>query len=209
MALWNPNSSHGPRDLSELELSADLIHRSLFAAVTDAELCSALDSPTAFGSTLWTRSNRYLREELVPLKWTISNGKLILRTIHPSKTFAITAVSASGGVADLTAKVRAKNPKGDATARLISKNGTMPFVYGDEAIDAFVNAANDDIPTWFLLYKMTKGSMLCELAYPVEMTGAYVDQWSHRLPLLPLEIGTSSQNFDGPDTGPDFTVEEL
>lgn len=209
MALWSPNSPHAPRTLSELDVSAELVHKVLFAALADAQLCSAFDSPTAFGSTLWTRSNRYLREELVPLKWTITNSKLILRTIHPSGSFAITAASASGAVGDLTGNVRAKNPKGVATAQMIAANQAMPFVFGNAAIDSFRDDTGSAIPTWFLLYKRTDGAILSELSYPVEMTDLYVDKWMVRLPVEPLETGSGPRNWGDPEAGPDFTVEEL
>ena len=207
MALWNPRGARGPQNLSDLDLDVETIHKSLFAAVTDAQLNSKFDSPTAFGHTMWTRTNRYLREELVPKEWTIRNSKLILRTIHPSKWFAVTATSASGGVGDLTAGVQAKNPKGEATRKLITNNGTIPLVYGMEAVDSF-DSAEDEIPTWFLLYKYTSEGVLSELSYPISMSGPYVDSWQFRLPVPPVDLGGLSDNSDGPDSGPDFTIEE-
>lgn len=207
MVAWSPSSLQSPGDLPDLGLTAEIVHRALFAAVTDAQLCTEADAPTASGFILWTRANRYLREELVPAGWTIQQKDLILRTIHPSETFAITAISASGDVGQIGARnVRAKNPKGAAVKRVVDKNGTAPFVFGDPRVDD-VPVEDEDIPTWFLLYKWQEGVIHTELSYPIDMSGSFVDKWKPRLLINPLEVTGFSHDIDDPGSGPDFTVE--
>lgn len=207
MAAWSPSSPQSPRDLPKLGLTAEIVHRALFAAVTDAQLCTKADAPTASGFILWTRVNRYLREELVPMDWTIRQKDLILRTVHPSGAFAITAISASGGVGQIDARnVRAKNPKGAAVKRVVDKNGTAPFVFGDPRVDD-VSLEDEEIPTWFLLYKWQEGVIHTELSYPIDMSGSFVDKWNPRLLIESLEVAGFSDDIDDPGSGPDFTVE--
>lgn len=208
MTLWTPDRLSGPESLDDLGLSVDLVHRSLFSAATDAQLCSDLDSPTAFGFMMWTRANRYVREELRPNDWSISNSNLILRTIHPSGTFAITAVSASGSVGDVTGEVRARNPKGEAVKRMIDRNGTIPLLYGMPEIDAFGDSAGKELPTWFLLYNVTRKAIHSELSYPIDMSGSFVNRWQWRLVNAPLQIEVPGMDDGDAESGPDFPIEE-
>lgn len=154
MVAWSPSSLQDPDGLPDLGLTTEIVHRGLFAAVTDAQLCTEADAPNAPGFILWTRVNRYLREELVPLGWTIHQKDLILRTVHPSGYFAITAISASGGVGNGDARnVRAKNPKGAAVKRVVDRNGTAPFVFGDPRVDRVDDVPieeDEDVPTLVL-----------------------------------------------------------
>ena len=50
--------------------------------VTTADL--AKDNPDIMeGLTRWARTNRFLREELIPLGWRFDNPRNLPRTIHP------------------------------------------------------------------------------------------------------------------------------
>jgi hypothetical protein len=141
------------------------------------------------------------------MDWTVQQKDLILRTVHPSGAFAITAISASGGVGQIDARnVRVKNPKGSAVKRVVDKNGTAPFVFGDPRVDD-VPVKDDDIPTWFLLYRWHENVIYSELSYPIDMSGNFVDRWKPRLLIKPLWVAGFSHTIEGPDSGPDFTVE--
>lgn len=60
---------------------------------------------------------------------------------------------------------------------------------------------------WFLLYKLQQGVIHSELSYPIDMSGSFVDRWKPRLIIDPLDVAGFTYNIDGPDSGPDFTVE--
>ncbi|MFC1409799.1 hypothetical protein ACEZCY_23970 [Streptacidiphilus sp. N1-12] len=187
--------------LRRLGLVVDDIHMPLSGASSEARVCTDLDSPGMAGYTFWSRSNRLLRERLLPQGWSYSNAQQILRTIHPSGEFAITAGSGSGLVGDesasWTGEVRTKNPKGPAVARLVQFNfEQLPLfsIPGREESKQDINA----IPTWFLLYKSTREGLTFELSLPVEMHGKFVDTWRERI-ILP----------DNPFTGPEFDIRKL
>lgn len=209
MALWSPSSAEDPRTVSELDLNVELIHKSLFAAVTDAQLCTEHDSPGAPGYILWSRANRYLREQLIPLGWTTDNTKLILRTVHPSSKFAITAISASGSVGEANGTdVRAKNPKGAAVERVVDYNRMAPLVFGDARVDLPPDLDVSGLPTWFVFYKLLREKVSIEVSYPIVMKDGNVAELRPRLLVEPLELGGFSPDLIGPEDGPDFPVEE-
>ena len=75
----------------------------------------ALDPPIMEGLTRWGRTNRFLREELIPAGWRFDNPRNLPRTIHPSGEFAIVATTGDEltGLADLLPAT--KYAKGFAT----------------------------------------------------------------------------------------------
>lgn len=197
--------------LKSLGLSHGDMAFALDAAAADARMCTDLDSPGAFGYTLWTRSNRYFRERKSSDAWGYSNRDHILRTIHPSGDFAITAISGSGGVGRVGEKVQAKNPKGTAVADVIEVNGQMSFPF-PEISPQEAERPSEDLPTWFLLYSWSEFGISSELSFPVGMHGKLVNTWSERImnPFMPTDPpGIDISTLDAPDDdeGPDVSVE--
>lgn len=198
--------------LAQLGLSTQVIHNALEAAAADARTCTALDAPGAAAYLFWSRSNRYFRELLIPGGWKKSNRHNILRTIHPSEAFAVTAMSASKGVGDPSRPVRAKNPKGAAVAELVQWNQQLSlFRLEDLGITSSEEATRnvDNIPTWFILYRMEETGIAVEVSLPVEMHGKYVDTWAERIMVDPIPFGDEGPDIDingDDDQGPDFDV---
>ncbi|MEU7909550.1 hypothetical protein [Microbispora bryophytorum] len=199
----------------DLDLNSELIERALYMAAADARGCTALDSPGAAGYLFWSRANRYLREALLPEGWKFSNRDWILRTIHPSGAFAITAMSGWGGVADLDKDVRAKNPKGAAVAQLVERNGKQMSLFDlpdQDDMDEVESKDTGGIPTFFILYQENEfGEIDIELSLPVEMHGKYVDTWRVRIPIGKIPPfgdggGKTNINPNNSDEGPDFDV---
>jgi hypothetical protein len=119
------------------------------------------------------------------------------------------AISAEGGVGDLKAEVRSKNPKGPAMARLVRTNGQMAILTPDEVL---YGRELDDIPTWCLLYKREQETITAELSLPIEMNGKFIDEWRERIPLALPDLGDPGADIallDDPldSTGPDVVVE--
>ncbi|MDX3232537.1 hypothetical protein [Streptomyces sp. ME19-01-6] len=181
-------------DLAQLGVSAELFSEATDYAAEQARMCSEFDAPSMPGSIFWSRANRYLAEILTdrekhdpPWNWTKRDS--ILRVVHPSGSHAITAISAHGGVADLDAKVRSKNPKGRAMAHLVENNAKFEALTGQGVFyssdDIAFGRELDEIPLWFLLYGKNKdGSLAAELSLPVKMDGQFVNEWSKRIPVF-------------------------
>ena len=86
--------------LSQLGLSMEILERVVRRADAEASGCTALDPPIMEGLYSLGRTNRFLREELVPAGWRYDNPRNLPRTIHPSGDFAI--VAATGRRVDRT-----------------------------------------------------------------------------------------------------------
>ncbi|MFF8696746.1 hypothetical protein ACF08W_31485 [Streptomyces sp. NPDC015144] len=179
--------------LEDLGVSAKLFTDATEWAAAETRQCTKLDAPAAAGVTFWSRTNRYLAEiltdaEHTPVPWRWTHRDSIMRVVHPDATHAITAISGKGGVGDLDAKPRTKNPKGSAMAYLVENNakyqpdGQGVFLSRD---DIEFGRELDDIPLWFLLYERgDNGKLSAELSLPVKMEGKYVNQWVQRIPLF-------------------------
>ncbi|MEU9920810.1 hypothetical protein AB0H51_05740 [Streptomyces griseoluteus] len=189
--------------LHALGLVPEDIYTPLSRASAEARLSTELDSPGMAGYTFWSRCNRFFREQMMQEQrgWTYSNSQQILRCIHPSGRFAVTAVSASGAVgnekASWSGDIRTKNPKGPAVARLVQRNGEQLPLFDIPGQRIEIPDVTE-VPTWFLLYKSDKEGLSFELSMPVNMHGKYVDTWRERI-ILP----------DNPFRGPEFDIKRL
>ncbi|MEW9521765.1 hypothetical protein [Streptomyces tubercidicus] len=183
--------SHHPTDLAQLGLSTELFDDVVEYATAQARACSEYDGPAMAGTTFWSRSNRRLAEILTNKKktnppWKYTRRDSILRSVHPSGSHAITAMSGHGGVGNPNAKIRAKNPKGRAMAHLVENNAKFEEQTGQGVFysndDLEFGRELDDIPLWFFLYERGKNGLLAaELCLPVKMNGKFVNEWSTRI----------------------------
>jgi len=198
--------------LAQLDLTVDLFFEALDRAAADVRRCTDFDAPAMRGFTFWSRTNRYLAENLTQQGWGYTSRDSILRVIHPSASHAMTAISAAGGVGNLKAGVRSKNPKGSAMAELVEKNGQLAFLSHDEVL---YGRELDQIPTWCLLYKWNRDGVTAELSMPVKMNGKFVNEWQERIPLYLPDLGDPGADIallDDPGDGgvaPQVIVELL
>ncbi|WP_329033855.1 hypothetical protein OHT61_32170 (plasmid) [Streptomyces sp. NBC_00178] len=203
--------------LKQLGVDKKLFEGVLDRAVAEAKMCTEFDAPAMAGITFWSRTNRFLAEHLTdpanrdPI-WKYTARDSILRVVHPSGSHAITAVSGSGGVADLDCSVRSKNPKGRVMAQLVENNtkyersGQGVFSSRDEVE---FGGELDSMPLWFLLYERNaEGKLSAELSLPKKMEGKYVNEWSERIPLfIRTDPGLDIALLDAPDDGDDLDFE--
>lgn len=175
------------RRLKELDLSREKLTVALNLAAGEARLCTRFDSPAQAAVTFWSRSNRFIREEYVPLRWGWSNVDSVLRTYHPENTFCVTAMSGAMGVGDATSTtVRARNPKGDVVRAVVERNVQLELAIPITTERAETRKVDPGIPTWFLLYSWDKDGIAWELSRPTGLTGNYVTIWSERI--IPVRI---------------------
>ena len=199
------------RRLAQLDVSTTLFFEVLDLAAADVRSCTDFDAPGMRGFMFWSRTNRYLAEALTPQEWDRTARDSILRMIHPTRSHCVTGISASGGVGDLKKKVRSKNPKGEAMARVVEMNEQLAMLSHDEAL---YGRELDQIPTWCLLYKRENGTIVAELSLPVKMNGKFVDEWQERIPLDLPDLGDPGADIGllddpGDDDGPEVVVETL
>ncbi|MFE5523458.1 hypothetical protein ACFQ9Q_37925 [Streptomyces virginiae] len=205
--------------LAQLGVNKKIFVDALEWAAGQARMCTEFDAPSMSGITFWSRANRFLAEHLRDPKylaehlkdvnqtlslWKYTRRDSILRVVHPAGTHAITAISGSGGIANLDRQVRSKNPKGRAMAVIVENNAKFERRTGQSVIqsrdDIEFGGELEEMPLWFLLYERTAAGLAAELSLPVKMEGRYVNEWSERIPLFTLpDPGVDIELLDAPD----------
>jgi hypothetical protein len=197
--------------LAELGLTVELIERVVRRADAEASICTALDPPIMEGLTRWGRTNRFLREELLPVGWRFDNPRNLPRTIHPGGEFAIVAATGDEltGLADQLPAT--KYGKGDATVQAIEINDQLMLDFGDLGPGLDDGDGSGDMLTWFLLFHVDDEGFRVELSLPDAIVDGRITSWAERiiLPVLPREDDrlTSLVVPGGDGLGEDVVVE--
>lgn len=172
--------------LAELGLSVEVVERVVRRADADASMCTAFDPPIMEGLTRWGRTNRYLREELVPAGWLFDNPRNLPRTIHPTGEFAIVATTGDEltGLAELLPTT--KYAKGYATAEAVEINGQLTLDFADpEFAEDYVRIADTaTMQTWFMLFHVDEEGFRVEVSLPDAIADGKITSWAERI-ILP------------------------
>lgn len=177
--------------LAELGLTVEIVERVVRRADAEASMCTLLDPPIMEGLTRWGRTNRFLREELVPAGWQYDNPSNLPRTIHPSGEFAIVATTGDEltGLVDLLPKT--KYPKGYATVQAVEINGQLTLDFGDFDLGQDDGQASDtgDLLTWFMLFHVDEDGFRVELSLPDGIVDGRITSWAERIimPVFPRD----------------------
>lgn len=176
--------------LAELGLTAELVERVMRRADAEASMCTALDPPIMEGLTRWGRTNRFLREELIPAGWSFDNPRNLPRTIHPSGEFAIVATTGDEltGLAELLPAT--KYAKGYATAQAVGINEQLALDFCDFDLGLDDDRANArDAATWLLLFHVDEDGFRAELSLPNAIVDGRITGWAERiiLPVFPRD----------------------
>lgn len=177
--------------LVELGLEYEQLERALLRADAEAKLTSDLEPPTAEGITRYNKTNRFLREELVPAGWRFDNSQNFCRTIDPSGTFAIVASSGDEGAGTWVPghKPSTKYSKGETAVRAVAANTQPALDLGEEFADEPVVLP---AAVWYLLYRVTSDHIFVELSLPSAIEGGRIVDWSERIILDPIERAAAS-----------------
>jgi hypothetical protein len=137
-------------------------------ADAEASMCTALDPPIMEGLNRWGRTNRFLREELIPAGWRYDNPRLLPRTIHPSGEFAIVATTGDELTGLVDAQPTTKYPKGFATIQAVAVNEQLTLDFGNlgPGADDSQAVGEADLLTWFLLFHVDDDGFRVELSLP-------------------------------------------
>ncbi|CAN5667645.1 hypothetical protein BH09ACT8_BH09ACT8_15570 [soil metagenome] len=197
--------------LEELGLTLEIIQRSILRAEAEAATCTDFDPPTMAGFTRYGRTVRFLREELVPLGWDYDNPRNLCRTINPSRDFAIVSTSGDEATGDPALNPSTKNPKGYATELAVDRNEQLMFDFGDDSGAVAEIAPDDDqLATWFLLYRATAEEIKAEISLPSEFEGTSIVDWRERIILPTFTIDAdvpAKRHGDDEDGTGEYVVE--
>lgn len=129
---------------------------------------------------------RALREELVPLGWTLDNTKNFCTTVAPCGGHAVAFISGDAFTGDAEREPQPRYPRGAATAHAVNK-AQLSFFQDDEEPD-------DTLPqVWFLVVHRPPGGseVRVELSLPVAIADdGTVTGWVERHPLQSIDITT-------------------
>ena len=176
--------------LAELGLSTEIVERVVRRADAEASICTALDPPIMEGLTRWGRTNRFLREELIPAGWSFDNPRNLPRTIHPSGEFAIVATTGDEltGLAELLPAT--KYAKGYATIQAVEVNEQLTLDFGDFDLGPNGRASRaGDLLTWLMLFHVDEDGFRVELSLPDAIDDGRITGWAERiiLPVFPRD----------------------
>jgi hypothetical protein len=174
--------------LADLGLTVEIAERVVRRADAEASFCTPLDPPIMEGLTRWGRTNRFLREELVPAGWSFDNPRNLPRTIHPGGEFAIVATTGDQLTGLLELLPATKYPKGDATVRAVEVNEQqLTLDFGDfdlRLADGHAIEAGD-LLTWFMLFHVDEAGFHVELSLPDAIADGRITSWAERI-ILPV-----------------------
>jgi hypothetical protein len=171
--------------LGKLGLSLDDVEFALRGADAEARTYTELDPPNTAGIGRWGRTNRLLRERLIPQGWTYDNPRNLPRTISPTGDVAIVATAGDSFTGDPRRQPTTKYAKGVATADAVGRNEQLSlFGHDDEP-------SGDALATWLLLYDSDETGIRAEvsLAASIDEDG-FVDAWTERIILPPVVFDT-------------------
>jgi len=192
--------------LAELGLTTGLVERVVRRADAEAAFCTLLGPPIMEGLTRWARTNRFLREELVPVGWRFDHPRNLPRTIHPGGQFAIVATTGDDvtGLAGLLPAP--KYAKGDATVRAVAANEQLTLDFGDFGdFGSGALAPRDLLLTWLLLFRTGDDGFHAELSLPDRIEDGRITRWAERiiLPVFPRGEIRLPGELASPDTAGD------
>jgi Zn-dependent peptidase ImmA (M78 family) len=118
--------------LSQLGLKLEYLEYAFRKADAEARTYTEHDPPSASGIARWSRTNRFLRDRLVPEEeWTSSNPHNVPITTSPDKMTTIIATTGDDDTGIASGSPTTKYAKGQASIRAIRRNrhvqDVLPF----------------------------------------------------------------------------------
>lgn len=180
--------------LDALGVAAELLGNACQYGLFHAFQCTRHDPPMLPGVLAWGKTMRYLRDQLVPLGWTVSNARNYATVVHPHRGLAITVAAgdANTGLSDALPSTR--HEKGPATRDAVRQN---QLTFADVS-ESFPVPTKDELgsQTWLLLHfaDEEREEIRMELSLPQDMTAdGYVTTWRERILLPPLPFSPSPE----------------
>lgn len=158
--------------LREFGLTVELLHDALKAGFLARASCTAYDPVTTPGTDAWSRTNRRLRELLVPEGWRKDNPSNIPLTISDDFGVSMTATTGDDGtgIAGMTPHTKSRK-KGNAMAAALERNRQSGADLFPETLPEALRLAalTFEYPTWMLLFRMNDDEIWCEFSLPIVM----------------------------------------
>ncbi len=186
--------------LTELGLSPEI----LIQAVTEGQLalsnCTKNDPRIFPGLAVWSRMNRSLREQLIPLGWIVDEKRGQPITLNIEKKIAIIVFSGDNATGYANQMPQPRNPKGNATQSAVEKNRFQLSLFPEYQNEDGITA---EPLTWVLLYFRDKNELRCEFSLPHTIQNAGKNMtWAERIILPEISLGKDEIIIESNDEVP-------
>ena len=187
--------------LAAMGLTEELLAEATRFAYAEKDRCTSNDARAAGGFAVWTKSLRFLREELLPQGWSKGGLPDLESVIHPSRSFQIVPSSGNWATGYNDRMPTTKYLKGRRTAEVIADNGQFSLdVVGS------TREPKPEIKTFFFLtYEdKDKEEIRHELSIPTHMTigpkakRGRIDEFGSRIILTPVTLEADTDLEEGP-----------
>jgi hypothetical protein len=192
--------------LDALGVAAEVLGNACHYGLQHAFQCTRHDPPMLPGVLAWGKTMRYLRDQLVPLGWTVSNARNYATVVHPQGGLAITVAAGDANTGLSDAVPSTKHEKGPATRDAVRQN---QLTFADVS-ESFPVPTRDDLGslTWLLLHYADeeREEIRMELSLPQDMTAdGYVTTWRERI-LLPSVPFSPTPEEAGDEDEPEIDI---
>ena len=184
--------------LYQLGLTPERLWSAFNFGIAERRNCTANDPVWLPGILTSGKIMRGLRDELVPLKWTISNKLGYATVVHPGGLLAIGVSSGDRSAGDPAGHPSTKTEKGPATEHAVAVNQL-----------GFWNVAPGDFPpppattpTYLFLYCVDDdaGIVGAELSLPIFLSpDGRIHDWQERIPLFLSDPNAGTRNLGDAD----------
>lgn len=194
--------------LRDFGLTVEPLHAALKAGFLARASCTPYDPVTTPGTDAWSRTNRRLRELLVPHGWRQDDPSNVPLTINDEQAFALTATTGNDRTGLVGPDPHTKSRrKGNAMFAALERNRRRGPDLFPESLPPALRLAEQTFqyPTWTLLFRMTDDEIWCELSLPITLEDGEIVDWAERILLSQpgIEPGDYSRSDD---LGADFDV---
>lgn len=123
-----------------------------------------LEGPTSPGTQMYHKTNKALREQLLPLGWTTNDKENILRTVSPNQSMSIVVCKGDAATGYLDQPLCIKNEKGNAGKRGVDLNKQQCFPFYEKSL-----GVKQHIATYYLVHYIDEANkeVRFELSLPV------------------------------------------
>ena len=176
--------------LNELGLTVDLLQQALRSGFAFMADCTSHDPSSTGGFIMWAKTNRSLRDQLIPRGWTRDDPENYPLTVHPEGGWAIAVVQGDPRTGISSETPSTKSVRGSATRSVVSQNQFRMLLIDNRLVPPVSGRLRQ---TWLLLWHFDDANELLrgELSLPYHMTQeGFVTEWAERIifPDRPLNM---------------------
>lgn len=203
-----PDPDSVERRLADLQTPEPVLREVLRRGHLAGDFCTDAHARTFRGLRVYHEVNAELRGDFKTRGWFFNDDDNIPRVVRPDGTVVLTAVSGNALTGIAVPGAQTRNPRGDASIRLIRQNAFQISLFDGPENDPELNAISPNARTWYLLY-FRDGDMIrseLSLANGVTAEGNLL-LWAERLILAPFNLYEGDGGFGvAPEPTPDVDV---